>query len=94
MDEATTLSIGTASSYPECLHEIGSYYHCCRWIKRRAYAADLRLVFGVARNIPHVVSAVSELALDTISAALFLFPVAADFSLVPRESTTHGQGAV
>jgi len=45
-------------------------------------AADLRLVLGVPGNIPHVGAAVSKLALDTVSAALLLFPVAADFRLV------------
>jgi hypothetical protein len=94
MDEAATLSIGTASGHPECLDDIGRYYHCCTWIKGRAYATDLRLVFGVARNIPHVGSAVSKLAFDTISAALLLFPVAADFRLVPGKSTNRDQGVI
>lgn len=56
-------------------------------------AADLSLVFGVAGHIPNVGGTVSKLALDTISAALLLFPVATDFRLVQADLPIMSAGS-
>lgn len=44
--------------------------------------ADLSLILGMPGDDPEVVAAMGELALDTITASLFLLPVSANLRLV------------